>query len=112
MDAAGQENRQWDEPVTCLGRIMPLLLPKQSQPLLPSPYPVPQGPPPKDTSYPPLTGCRAGRVLWGLGLSCGQCGPGQGEHGHLHAFGILGPWGAQSRWGPASHLQDQSSAPL
>lgn len=49
VGAAGQENGQWGEPITCLELTMPLPLPKQSQPLLPS-YPVRQGPPPKDTS--------------------------------------------------------------
>ena len=42
-------------------------------------------------------------------LSCGQGGPGQGEHRHQETVGITGPRGAQSRWGLTSCLQGQSA---
>lgn len=89
----------WPCPCPCPGRQPPVspLLPAASRALPPRTPPT------------PLTGFRAGWGLWRLMLSCGQGGPGQGEHRHQEAVGITGPRGAQSRWGLTSCLQGQSA---
>ena len=89
------------EPITCLGMAMALPLPKRGRPLLSFHILCHRGPTPGDTE------CWAGPVFWGLGLSCGQGGPGQESMGTRRP---LGPWGAQSRWGLASCLQGQNLA--
>lgn len=80
---------------------------------------LPEAPPSKDTSCPPLTGYWDRQGRWGLAVICGHGGPGQGEHGPWEARPPPVPpppgsqaLGAQSRENPASHVLGRSSAPL
>lgn len=52
------------EAITCLGMAVPLPLPKYRRPVLLFHTLCQQGPPSKDASYPALSGCWTGQVLW------------------------------------------------
>ena len=91
MDAVGQESGQGVSPHPLPGAshaLVPVAA-ETATPLSSIPG-CQQDLPPKDTSCPPLTGCRAGWGLWGPALSCGQSGQGQGECGHQEALVMMG----------------------